>query len=193
MTSLETIRKAIIDDPDNAWAKEKGWEPVYTAHKEAKIVLIGQAPGIRAQESKTPWNDPSGDNLRSWLNVSREEFYDPTKFALVPMDFYFPGTGKGGDLPPRKGFAETWHPQIFEAMPQVKLHILIGAYAHEYYLGERRGKTLTETVKRYKEFLPEQLPLVHPSPRNRRWMKNNPWFEEEVIPQLRMRVEKELR
>lgn len=182
---LSEIRKAIIADPDNASFTKKGWTPVYTAHPQACIAIIGQAPGRLAQESHTPWNDPSGDNLRAWMNIDRETFYDETKIALIPMDFYFPGSKERGDLPPRKGLAEIWHPPIFAQMPHIALTLLVGQYAHAYYLQGRKKKTLTETVRAYREYAPHYIPLVHPSPRNNIWHKNNPWFKEEVVPYLR--------
>lgn len=186
--SLEDIHAAIAQDPANAWATRQGWEPVFSAHRDARILIVGQAPGIRAQTSHVPWNDPSGDNLRTWMDVSRETFYDTSKIALVPMDFYFPGSLARGDVPPRKGFAEKWHPLLLAQMPNIEFSILIGQYAHRYYLGSERKQTLTETVRNYQEYLPEKLPLVHPSPRNNIWHKKNPWFQAEVVPVLRERV-----
>ena len=189
---LPKIREAIIHDPANTIFSEKGWEPIYTANKSAKILIIGQAPGRIAQESGVPWNDLSGDNLRGWLGVSREEFYNEKLFALIPMDFYFPGSKERGDVPPRKGFAEKWHPLILKNMPNIQLTILIGQYSQELYLGAKRKKTLTETVRTYYEYLPEFLPLVHPSPRNNIWQKKNPWFKSELIPKLHRIVKKAL-
>lgn len=181
---LEAIYAAITDDPMNAEMTAKGYAPLYTAGTKAKIAIIGQAPGSRAQESMKPWNDASGIMLRKWLGVSDEEFYDPNIIALIPMDFYYPGKAAHGDLPPRKGFAEKWHPKLFEAMPNVQLIILIGAYAQKYYLGKTAKSNLTETVRAYKEYLPDYFPLVHPSPLNFRWRAKNPWFELEVVPEL---------
>ena len=186
--TLEAIRKAIEVDPENSAFTKKGWDPIYTAHKNAKILIIGQAPGIRAQESRIPWNDPSGDNLRAWIDIDRNTFYDETKVALVPMDFYFPGSKERGDLPPRKEFAEKWHPLILENMPGIELTLLIGAYAQERYLGEKRKKNLTETVRAFKEYGPEHIPLVHPSPRNNIWQKKNPWFKKNLLPSLQATV-----
>jgi uracil-DNA glycosylase len=181
---LSLIKKRIINDPENADFLKKGWGPVYTANPSAKIAIIGQAPGRIAQTTGIPWNDASGNALREWLGISREIFYDEKKIALVPMDFYFPGSKLRGDVAPRKGFAEKWHPLILEQMPHVRLTILIGQYSQEYYLGKRRKKTLTETVRAYKEYLPDYVPLVHPSPRNNIWQKKNPWFKKQIIPNL---------
>lgn len=190
---LKAIYEAILGDPENAWAKEKGWEPVYRAHPVAKILLVGQAPGLRAQTSGLPFDDLSGDNLRRWMDVTRETFYDETKMAFLPMDFFFPGTKVRGDMPPRKGFAKLWHPPLLAEMPHIQLTILIGQYAHGYYLGKSRKKTLTDTVRNYQEYLPEYMPLVHPSPRNNIWHLKNPWFVEEVVPELQKLVKNALK
>lgn len=188
--TLQHVYKSITMDPENRWALERGWSPVYSAHREARILVVGQAPGQRAQLSETPWNDASGNNLRSWMGIDRQTFYNPKLVALVPMDFYFPGSKKRGDLPPRKGFAEKWHPPLLKNMPNIELTILVGQYAHAYYLGNLREKTLTETVRSFERFLPAYFPLVHPSPRNNIWMKKNPWFREVVVPRLGEMVRK---
>src|SRR5690606_33378515 len=141
-----------------------------------------------AEQTKLTWNDKSGDNLRSWLGVDRDTFYDKNKFALIPMDFYFPGKGKQGDLPPRKGFAEKWHPLLLKELPNIELIVLVGSYAQNYYLGEKRKETLTGTVRAYQEYLPKLFPLIHPSPRNIGWHINNPWFKEDVLPKLKQLV-----
>ena len=180
--TLDRIRLDIIADPMNEDFGSKGYLPVYTTSEKAKIVIVGQAPGRFAQTSNQPWNDVSGDTLRRWLGVDRETFYNPDIFALVPMDFYYPGKGAHGDNPPRKEFAPKWHPQILAAMPHVELIILVGAYSQKYYLGARNGKNLTETVMNFNTYLPQFFPLVHPSPLNFRWRSKNPWFEEEVVP-----------
>ncbi len=178
------MRKRIINAKENALFLKKGWHPIYSVDTSAKILIIGQAPGRIAQETGIPWNDKSGDNLREWLGMSREQFYDKKMVALVPMDFYFPGSLERGDVPPRKGFAEKWHPSLLKQMPDIKLVILIGQYSQEYYLGTKRKATLTQTVRAFKEYLPKFVPLVHPSPRNNIWLKKNPWFKKEVVPKL---------
>ncbi|PZX50613.1 uracil-DNA glycosylase family protein [Algoriphagus chordae] len=165
-----------------------GPNPVFSIHPQSKILLIGQAPGTKVHKTGIPWNDPSGDELRRWLDVDKAQFYDPKLFGIMPMGFCYPGRGKGGDLPPRPECAPTWHQEMRDHMPEVKLTILIGQYALKYYLGKDKKKTLTETVKNYETYLPEFLPLVHPSPRNLMWRRRNPWFEEEVVPSLRERV-----
>ena len=134
-----------------------------------------------AEETQLVWNDLSGDRLREWMGISREEFYETDRIAHLPMDFYYPGKDKHGDLPPRKGFAEKWHPLLLEQMPKIETIILIGNHAQKYYLGNRREKNLTETVRNYNNYLPSYLPLVHPSPLNFGWLKRNPWFEKEVL------------
>ena len=186
--TLRSVRSAIVSDPDNAWATDQGWQPLYTAHRDARIVILGQAPGRRAQLSGIPWGDASGITLRRWLGLSTEAFYNPRNVALLPMDFYYPGKGAHGDLPPRPGFAPKWHPRLLEHMPRVELTLLIGQYAQRHYLRGRAKTTLTETVHAHRDYLPQWFPLVHPSPLNFRWQARNPWFEELVLPELRHRV-----
>ena len=165
-----------------------GPRPIATGHQASKIVIIGQAPGTKVHASGIPWDDASGRQLRKWLNVSDEDFYDTTKFAIVPMGFCYPGKGKTGDLPPRPECAPQWHQSLFDKMPNVELVILIGMYAQKYYLKKMAKKTLTETVGNFKDYLPEYLPLPHPSPRNRFWLTKNPWFDKEVVPELQKRI-----
>ncbi len=165
-----------------------GPRPVVSAHPDSKIVIIGQAPGTKVHASGVPWDDASGKQLRKWLDVSNEDFYDDTKFAIIPMGFCYPGKGKTGDLPPRPECAPKWHKPLFDELKKVELVILIGMYAQKYYLGKAAKKTLTETVDNFHEHLPKFLPLPHPSPRNRFWLTKNTWFEVEVVPELRRRV-----
>jgi uracil-DNA glycosylase len=185
-SELERIRAEIIDHPDNAWAASLGYQPIYVADAAARIAVIGQAPGRRAQESGIPWNDASGIRLLDWLGVDEATFRDPSRFALLPMDFYYPGQGPHGDLPPRRDFASEWHPGILAAMPHVELTLLVGRFAQQHYLGTR--DSLTETVRRFADYLPAMFPLVHPSPLNFRWLARNLWYEQEVLPCLRKRV-----
>jgi uracil-DNA glycosylase len=166
--------------------------PIFSVSKDSKILIIGQAPGQKVQNSGVPWDDQSGNELRRWLHVSKEQFYDTKLFGLMPMGFCYPGKSAIGDLPPRPECAPLWHHQLLDKMKTVKLILLIGQYSQKFYLGDRFKPTLTENVKSYKEFLPKYLPLVHPSPRNKIWQKKNPWFESEVIPQLRKIVKKNL-
>ena len=185
MRSIEDIRQAIIADPENKDFTKRGIFPLFEAHETARIVLVGQAPGSRAEATGLYFRDPSGDNLRAWLGVDEEMFYESGLFAVVPMDFYFPGSGKSGDLPPRKDFADKWHADILAQMPNVELMILIGQYAQHYYLKQRKSVKVTDNVRNYKNFLPDYFPLVHPSPRNNIWQAKNPWFQEEVLPDLK--------
>lgn len=187
MQTLEQITQAIMADPANRSFTDSGIAPLFAAPVTARINIVGQAPGLKAQNTRLYWNDQSGDRLRHWLGVDRDLFYHSGLFAVIPMDFYYPGKGKSGDLPPRKGFAAKWHPQILAQLPQLELTILIGQYAQRYYLPENR-LNVTDTVKNYREFLPHFLPLVHPSPRNQLWQAKNPWFAQEVIPTLQALV-----
>ena len=165
-----------------------GPRPVVRASAGSSIVIIGQAPGRLVHESGIPWDDPSGKRLRAWLEVDNDSFYNPDHFGIVPMGFCFPGTGKSGDLGPRPECAPQWHEPLFQQMKQVQLTLLVGRYAQAYYLGKQVPKTLTQTVANFRSYLPEFLPLPHPSPRNRRWFSKNPWFDQEVLPLLRLRV-----
>lgn len=189
MPSLIQIKNAIMRDAQNQSFTERGIEPLFAAPTGARINIVGQAPGVKAEQTRLYWNDQSGDRLREWLGVDRETFYHSGLFAVIPMDFYYPGKGKSGDLPPRKGFAEKWHPQILADLLNIELTILIGQYAQKYYLPQNK-RNVTETVKNYREFLPHFLPLVHPSPRNQLWLAKNPWFAQEVIPELQQRVKR---
>ena len=165
-----------------------GPRPVVAAHPNSRIVIIGQAPGTKVHQTGIPWDDPSGKQLRSWLNILDSVFYDESKIALMPMGFCYPGRGKGGDLPPRPECAPLWHSALLSSMPSLELIILIGTYSQKYYLGNTAKATLTETVKGYQEYLPKYFPLPHPSPRNRFWQSKNPWFGQEVVPVLQERV-----
>lgn len=182
------IFAAIQADPQNAEYTSQNIPPIYQVDPQAEILIISQAPSKKVQETQIFWNDQSGDRLRQWMNLSREEFYQTNKIAVLPLDFYFPGKGIHGDLPPRKGFAEKWHAPLLELMPNVKLTLLIGAYAQKFYLQKRAQKNLTETVRHYQEYLPQYFPIVHPSPLNYGWFKKNPWFEAQVVPDLQRRV-----
>ncbi|GAB5402770.1 MAG: uracil-DNA glycosylase family protein [Aureliella sp.] len=165
-----------------------GPRPIVAASRQAKILIIGQAPGIRVHESGIPWDDPSGDRLREWMGVDKATFYDESICAIVPMGFCYPGTGDSGDLPPRKECAELWHQPLMQQLVSVKLTLVVGQFAQKYRLGANRKSSLTKTVEAWREFAPANLPLPHPSPRNNRWLKKNPWFGEDVLPYLRKRV-----
>jgi uracil-DNA glycosylase len=160
--------------------------PVFRVSATARLLIVGQAPGRRVHETGIPWNDPSGDTLRVWLGMTREQFYDSSRIAIVPTGLCYPGTAKGGDLAPRPECAPLWHPLFRAAMPSIRLTLLIGAYAQAYYLG--RGRTLADTVAAWRDAPAGRFPLPHPSPRNRLWFKRHPWFEQTVLPALRERV-----
>ncbi len=174
-----------------------GPKPIFQLHASAKILIAGQAPGVRAHESGIPWNDPSGKRLREWLGVSDEEFYDAKNFALLPAGFCYPGTGKSGDLPPRPECRQTWHDDIMQKLTRLELIVLAGIYSQEWMLADRRKDNLTDTVRAWKTYLKTKptpmIPLPHPSPRNQLWMKKQPWFAEDVLPALKKRVRKILR
>jgi len=187
MSAIDRFRDEVVAHPTNAWALEAGYQPLFVADERARVLIISQAPGRLAQETGIPWNDPSGRLLRSWMGVTDAEFYDPRNIAIVPMDFYFPGKGTSGDLPPRRDFAAQWHPPVLELLTDVRLTILIGAYAQRHYLGRRAGKSLTDNVRAAESLLP-LFPIVHPSPLARGWRTRNPWFAEETVPLLTAQV-----
>lgn len=169
-----------------------GPRPIVAGNESSTILIIGQAPGTKVHETGIPWDDPSGNRLREWMGIDNETFYNPSKVALVPMGFCYPGRGKSGDLPPRPECAPLWHEPLLTSMPNIKITLLFGTYAQDYYLQGRTKKTLTETVKNYKEYLPQYLPLPHPSPRNNIWLKKNEWFENELLPEFRAHIQEAL-
>lgn len=171
-----------------------GANPVVQAHESARLLIIGQAPGLRVHKSGIPWDDPSGDRLRNWLGIRRELFYS-NRVAIVPMGFCYPGKANSGDLPPRKECAPKWHHPLLQTLTGVELTVLIGAHAQQYYLSNNakfsdKPKTLTETVMNYRQFLPHYFVLPHPSPRNNIWLKKNPWFETDVLPELAQQIKR---
>ena len=166
-----------------------GPRPVLQASSTSRLLIVGQAPGRKVHESGLPFNDASGERLREWLGIDRDTFYDATRIAIVPMGFCFPGTGRGGDLPPRPECAPTWHPRLLPLLRRVRLTLVIGQYAQAGLLGVPRGTRLTDTVLAWRAHLARgQLPLPHPSPRNRLWLTRNPWFETELLPAAREHV-----
>ncbi len=167
-----------------------GPNPIFRIHPEARIALISQAPGRLAHRSSVAWDDPSGRRLRAWLGVTEEAFFHTATFAVLPIGFCYPGKGKGGDLPPRPECAPLWQESLLALMPKLDLKILIGAYSQKHYLGDRRKKSLTETVRSYRDYLPEYFPIPHPSPRNGTYLRRNAWFEADHIPHLQERVAK---
>jgi uracil-DNA glycosylase len=160
-----------------------GPKPIVNLHSKARILIVGQAPGIRAHDSGKPWNDASGERLRAWMGLSDEEFYDPKRVAVVPMGFCYPGKGKSGDLPPRPECSNHWMQKVLQSLPNIQLKVLIGSYAQKYFLGKEN--LLTENIRNWEKFYPEMIVLPHPSPRNNIWLKKNAWFEEEILPALK--------
>ncbi len=163
-------------------------KPILQFNPAARILIAGQAPGSRTYDSGIPFDDPSGERLRRWMGIDRNQFYNAKHIAILPMGFCYPGTGKSGDLAPRPECAEHWRKQLLAQLPNIELTLLIGQYAQSWHLSEQRKKTLTETVKAWQQYWPKYLPLPHPSPRNNRWLKLNPWFEQDVIPELQQRI-----
>ena len=186
---FDKIIKKLKEDSRNKSYTERSIPPIFQVSPKAQILIIGQAPGKKVEESLIPFNDKSGEKLVQWMGIDRDTFYSE-KIAILPMDFYYPGKGKTGDLPPRSFIAKEYHKDILDLMPDIKLTVLIGSYSMKYYLGKGMKENLTETVRSYKEYLPKYFPIVHPSPLNFRWQKANPWFEGEVVPVLRDMVGK---
>lgn len=166
---------------------ELGPNPVVSISPKSKIMVIGQAPGTKVHQSGIPWDDASGKQLRKWLGVDDDTFYNKDNFGIMPMGFCYPGKGRSGDLPPRKECAPLWHQKLWDQAPDIKLTLLIGQYAQKYYLKDGFQKNLTETVRNFDAYLPQYLPLPHPSPRNRFWLKQNPWFEDSIVDYLQKR------
>ena len=187
--SISKIVEELKADERNAEYTRRGIPPIFQLNKDAKILIIGQAPGRKVEESKIPFDDKSGEKLISWMGIDRETFYSD-KIAILPMDFYYPGKGKTGDLPPRKFIAEEYHREFLDELTNVEMTLLIGKYSMDYYLKGKMKRNLTETVRSYEEYLPKYFPIVHPSPLNFRWQAKNPWFMEEVVPVLAERVAK---
>ena len=167
---------------------EFGINPIISASRKSRVIIIGQAPGRIVHTTSIPWNDKSGDNLRIWLGIDKTQFYNPNIIALMPMGFCYPGKGKSGDLPPRTECAPLWHEKLLSKMPDAKLILLIGQYAQDYYLGNKARSTLTESVRNFQAYLPEYFLLPHPSPRNNIWQAKNKWFELQVLPALKKRI-----
>jgi len=166
-----------------------GPRPVVRAKASARLLIIGQAPGTKVHASGIPWNDRSGDRLRDWLQLDRDAFYDESRVAIVPMGFCYPGVdASGGDRPPRRECAPLWHARLFALLPRIELTLLVGSYAQKHYLRDGRAAAMTETVRAWREHAPRFIPLPHPSWRNTAWLRRNPWFETDLLPQLRARV-----
>ncbi len=185
--SIQDIINKIKQDERNIEYKKRNIPPILQVSKSAKILIIGQAPGKKVEESLIPFNDKSGETLISWMGIDKDIFYS-NKIAILPMDFYYPGKGKTGDLPPRKFIAEEYHKPILDELGNIELTILVGKYSMDYYLKGRKKKNLTETVRCFDEYLPKYFPIVHPSPLNFRWQAKNPWFLKDVVPVLKKNV-----
>ncbi|EGI73963.1 uracil-DNA glycosylase [Pseudoalteromonas distincta] len=181
---IEQVSKCVICEPH----LPLGARPVIQFNPNARILIAGQAPGIKVHETGVPFNDASGNRLREWLGLTRDEFYDANNIAILPMGFCYPGRGKSGDLPPRKECAPAWREQLLAALPNIELTIVLGKYAQAYHLPETKKMPLTELVKSWREYWPNYLVLPHPSPRNNIWLKKNPWFEQDVLPELDKQV-----
>ncbi len=165
--------------------------PVLRLSDTARICICGQAPGTRVHISGIPFDDPSGDRLRSWMGIGRDVFYDRSRIAFAPMAFCFPGQdSRGSDLPPPPRCAELWRRRIFASMPRVELLILAGAWSQRWHLKERSARTLTDTTRNWRAYLPDAIPLPHPSWRNNAWLRHNPWFAADLLPHLRQRVQR---
>ncbi len=190
--TIEEVIAQLKADVRNKSYTDRGIGPVFQINEQARILLVGQAPGAKVEASGIPFHDKSGETLMKWLGVTPEVFYSD-KVAILPMDFYYPGKGKTGDLPPRKFIADEYHKELRALMPHIELTVLIGKYAMDYYLKGRMAKNLTETVRNFVAYGPEFFPIVHPSPLNFRWQAKNPWFLEDVVPVLKERVAKSLR
>jgi len=190
--SLKGIIKQIELDKRNTEYTNKNIPPILQVDKEARILIVGQAPGKKVEESLIPFNDKSGETLISWMGIDKDTFYSK-EIAIVPMDFYYPGKAKTGDLPPRKFIAQEYHEPILKELNNIELTILIGKYSMDYYLKGRTKKNLTETVRCFDEYLPKYFPIVHPSPLNFRWQAKNPWFVQDVVPVLKKTVKKILK
>lgn len=165
-----------------------GPKPILQLNPKAKILIAGQAPGRITHHKGIPFDDPSGDRLRNWMGIGRERFYDESVVAILPMAFCYPGTGKSGDLAPPSQCAEQWRGRLLGLLPNIELTLVIGQYALNWHLGNQQHRTLTETVRHYQDYFPKYLPMPHPSPRNNRWLKNNPWFSSDILPKLKEKV-----
>jgi len=165
-----------------------GPRPVLRAGETARILIVGQAPGLRVHTTGNAWDDPSGERLRAWMGVDKEIFYDESRIAIIPMGYCYPGRGTGGDLPPRRECAALWLDQLLARLPRIELTLLVGQYAQRHFLGSRRKPSLAATAKAWREYAPHFIPLPHPSPRNQPWFKRHRWFERELVPMLRARI-----
>jgi uracil-DNA glycosylase len=165
-----------------------GPRPVLRATRSARILIAGQAPGLRVHTTGIPWDDSSGERLRGWMGVGKDVFYDESRVAIIPMGYCYPGRGESGDNPPRRECAQLWLDQLLAKLPRIELTLLIGLHAQRHYLGGRRKSTLAETTKAWREYTPQYIPIPHPSPRKTPWLQRNSWFERQLLPELRARI-----
>jgi uracil-DNA glycosylase len=187
--TLETLLEAVRDCRACDAHLPLGPRPVLRAAATARILIVGQAPGLRVHNTGIPWNDPSGERLRGWMGVSKDVFYDESRIAIIPMGYCYPGRGNGGDLPPRRECAQLWLDRLLAKLPLIELTLLIGQHAQRHFLGRRRKPSLAETTKAWREYSPAYIPLPHPSPRNTPWLQRNAGFERQLLPELRKRVD----
>jgi uracil-DNA glycosylase len=165
-----------------------GPRPVLRAAASARILIVGQAPGLRVHRSGIPWDDPSGERLRAWMGIGEDDFYDESRVAIIPMGYCYPGRGAGGDLPPRRECASLWLDRLLGRMPAIEMTLLVGQHAQRHFLGNRRKASLADTVDAWRDYAPGYVPLPHPSPRNTPWFRKHPGFERQLLPALRARV-----
>ena len=165
-----------------------GPRPVLRAAETARILVVGQAPGVRVHTTGIPWGDPSGERLRAWMGVDKDVFYDESRIAIIPMGYCYPGRGNGGDMPPRRECSSLWLDHLLAKLPRIELTLLIGQYAQRHFLAGRRKPSLAETAKAWRQYAPQYIPLPHPSPRNQPWFKRHVWFEEQLVPMLQSRI-----
>ena len=186
--TLESLLEAVRDCRACEKHLPLGPRPVLRAATTARILIVGQAPGLRVHNTGIPWDDPSGERLRAWMAIEKEVFYDESRIAIIPMGYCYPGRGNGGDLPPRRECAQLWLGHLLAKLPSIELTLLIGQYAQLHFLGGRRKSSLAETMDAWREYSPAYIPLPHPSPRNTPWLRRNPGFERKLLPELRKRV-----
>jgi uracil-DNA glycosylase len=186
--TLEALLAAVRDCRACEAHLPLGPRPVLRAGEPARILVVGQAPGVRVHTTGIPWGDPSGVRLRAWMGVKSEVFYDESRIAIIPMGYCYPGRGNRGDMPPRRECATLWLDHLLAKLPRIELTLLIGQYAQRHFLASRRKPSLAETAKAWREYAPQYIPLPHPSPRNQPWFKRHAWFEEQLIPMLQSRI-----
>jgi len=167
----------------------RGPRPVLSAGRSARILIVGQAPGLRVHTTGIPWDDPSGERLRGWMGVTKAAFYDESRISIIPMGYCYPGRGNGGDLPPRRECAQLWLDHLLANLPRIELTLLVGLYAQRHFLGGDRKPSLAATIKAWREYSPAYVPLPHPSPRNTPWLQRHSWFERQLLPELRSRIQ----